>query len=183
MSAVQPKRKAISISEVPPSKKRAVTVQTVEKWKLENEKAIGTASWLQYDKAADRQHVSALQCSVCVKFEESIRSCRNFNPAFIHGSTNLRASSFKEHARTDMYARAMLLLRKEQASDVTEYTPIARVLTMMDSHAEEMLKKKFDVAYVLAKEGITFAKMMHVCQDDAHLPTHGTSQGRPRYWI
>ena len=71
MSAVQPKRNASSISEVPPSKRRAVTVGTVEKWKLENVKAIGTALWLQYDKAADHQHVSALQCSICVKFEES----------------------------------------------------------------------------------------------------------------
>ena len=104
----------------------------MEKWKLENEKAIRTALWLQNDKAADRCHVSALRCSVCVKFEESIRSCRNFNPAFIHGSTNLRESSFKEHARTDMHARAMLLLRKEQASDVTEYAPIARALTTLN---------------------------------------------------
>ena len=135
MSAMQPKRKASSIAEVPPSKKRVFTVQTVEKWKLENEKAIGTALWLQHNKAADRHHVSMLQCSVYVKFEKSIQSCRNFNPAFIHGSTNLRASSFKEHTRTDMHARVMLLLRKEQASDVTEYTPIARALTMMDSHA------------------------------------------------
>ena len=63
-----------------------------------------------------------------------------------------------------MHARAMLLLRKQQASDVMEYAPIARALTTMDSHAEEMLKKKFDAAYVLGNEGITFTKMMPFCQ-------------------
>ena len=83
MSVAQAKRKISSSSEVPPSKKRIVTVQTVEKKKLEYVKAIETASWLQYDKAADRQHVSALRCTVCTKFADCIRNCRNFNPAFI----------------------------------------------------------------------------------------------------
>ena len=46
--------------------------------------------------------------------------------------------------------------------DVTEYAHIARALSTMDSHAEETLKRKFDVAYMLAKEGIAFNKMMPV---------------------
>ena len=79
------------------------------------------------------------------------------------------------HAKTDMYVRAMLLLRNKQALNVTKYAPIARALTTMDSHAEETLKRKLDVAYVLAKEGIAFNKMMPVC------PL--MERGRPRYWI
>ena len=56
------------------------------------------------------------------------------------------------------------LMRKGQASDITEYTPIARALSTMNSHAEETLKRKFDVAYMLAKEGIAFNKIMPVCE-------------------
>ena len=50
-----------------------------------------TSLWLQYNKF-DSCHVSALQCKVCTKFVDRIRSSRNFNSAFINGSTNLWAS-------------------------------------------------------------------------------------------
>ena len=68
MSAVQAKRKATSSSENPPSKKRAVTVQTVEKWKLENDKAIGTALLLQYDNVCEEVYIGV----VSLKREEEI---------------------------------------------------------------------------------------------------------------
>ena len=40
----------------------------------------------------------------------------------------------------------MLLLRKEQSSDVCDYSPIARAFYKMDKTAEGKIKKKFDVA-------------------------------------
>ena len=49
----------------------------------------------------------------------------NYNPAFIEGFKNLRASSFKDHAASEMHMRAMLLLKKEQSSDVRECASIA----------------------------------------------------------
>ena len=48
----------------------------------------------------------------------------NYSNAFICGLKNLRASSFKDHAASDMHAQAMLLLKKQSSSDVPEYTPI-----------------------------------------------------------
>ena len=36
---------------------------------------------------------------------------RNFSPAFIDGSTNIRISNVKNHAITYMHTRALLLLR------------------------------------------------------------------------
>ena len=36
---------------------------------------------------------------------------RNFSPAFIDGSTNIRISNVKNHATTYMHTRAMHLLR------------------------------------------------------------------------
>ena len=41
---------------------------------------------------------------------------RNYHSAFINGTTDVRTSTFKEHARTDMHTRAMSLLKKQQSS-------------------------------------------------------------------
>lgn len=58
----------------------------------------------------------------------------------------------------------MLLLRKEQCSNVCDYAPIARAFYRMDHAVEGKVKIKFDVAYMMAKEGISFLKMKSLCQ-------------------
>ena len=93
---------------------------------------------------------------------------------FIVGSKNLRCSSFKDHAASDMHQRAMLLLKKSQSSDVTEYTSIAKTLSLLDAAAEAMLRKKFDVAYFIGKENLAFAKMPALCELEER---HGVDLG------
>ena len=61
-------------------------------------------------------------------FNEKLQGIRNYNPAFVVGLKNLRVSSYKDHAATDMHKRAMLLSKKQSSSDVTEYAPIATIL-------------------------------------------------------
>ena len=139
-------------------KKRKVTISTVEKRKKESDKAINTTVWLACEKR-DRNHVVSLKCSVCIQFADKIHSCRNFNPAFIEGSQNLRASSFKDHAATDMHKRAIILFHKSRSSDVAEYAPIARALSTLDPDTASKLKRKFEVAYLIYKEGLAFTKM------------------------
>ena len=56
-----------------------------------------------------------------------------------------------------------LYRRKTSSSSVTEYAPIARALCRMDSVVEQRLVRKFEVAYTIAKEGITFTKMTSLC--------------------
>ena len=136
---------------------------TVDKWVLDHDKTLNTTTSLQYEKA-DRHHVALLRCSVCKRFEERIKSSRNFSPAFIEGTSNLRTSSFKDHAKSDMHGRAMHLLRKEQCTSVTDYLPVAQALYRMDQTVERQTKMKFDVAYTIAKEGIAFTKMNSLCQ-------------------
>ncbi len=82
--------------------------------------SLNTVTWLKYEKA-DRYHVALLKCTVCKGFVDKIRGSRNFSPAFVDGSTNLRTSSFKDHAKSDMHSRAMLLLKKEQSSNICDY--------------------------------------------------------------
>ena len=68
----------------------------------------------------------------------------------------------------------MILLRKEQSTDVREYAPIAKALYRMDKVAEETVKRKFDVAYFIAKEGLAFRKSKALCQLEER---HGVALG------
>ena len=112
-------------------KRRTVSIATVDKWILDHDKALNTKTWLQYEKT-DRSHVAKLKCIICKRFVDKVQSSRNFSPAFVDGSTNLRTSSFMDHAKSDMHKRAMLLLKKEQSTDVRDYAPIARSIYRMD---------------------------------------------------
>ncbi len=152
-----------STSDESSTKKRAVTIKTVEKWIVDNDKSLNTATWLKYEKA-DRYNVRLLKCSVCTRFMAKICSSRNYSPAFIDGSTNLRTSSVKDHAKSDMHEKAMILLKKEHSSDVREYAPIARSLHKLDQSAQDKLEKKFDISYMVAKEGMAFLKMKPLCE-------------------
>ena len=76
------------------TKKRTVTAKSVDKWILDHDKDINTATWLQY-KMVDRYHVAKLKCTICMRFMDKIRGSKNFNPAFVDGSTNQRTSSLK----------------------------------------------------------------------------------------
>ena len=63
-----------------------------------------------------------------------------------------------------MHHRAMMLLKRETATDVRSYAPIARSLHHMDKVTEETLKKKFDLAYFMAKADNAFNKMKALSQ-------------------
>ena len=61
----------------------------------------------------------------------------NFNPAYIDGSQNLCASSFKDQAAWSVHERAMLLLKKAQSTAIREYAPIAKLLHKVDGSLEQ----------------------------------------------
>ena len=156
-----------------PRKKRIVTTTTAKKWIAENDKTLNTTSWLQYE-VIDRSYVSSLKCSMCAQVEDKLDGVRNFNRAFIEGSKNLRASAFKDHAHSDMHKRAMHLFKKSQSCSVTDYSPIARAFSSLDPSAEEKMKKRFDIAYWLCKEKLSFSKMTSLCEIEIR---HGVDLG------
>ena len=157
------------------SKRRAVQKKTVQEWISQYDKQFNTAVWLKFD-TVDRTHVSTLRCSVCSQFQKQLESLRNFRPAFIEGTTNVRLSTVKDHAGTDMHARAMLLYKKQRSSSVCEYAPIARSLSRssMDASTRDKTKRKFDVAYLIAKEKLPFTKMASICELEER---HGVGLG------
>ena len=73
---------------------------------------------------------------MCIEFHDKLHGMRNYSNVFIGGSKNLRASSFKDYAASDMHAQA-ILLKKQSSSDVTEYSPIVKALHTLDCNAEE----------------------------------------------
>ena len=65
-----------------------------------------------------------------------------------------------------MHAHAMVLFKKQHARNITEYSPIAAALLhlrLMDETTQARMKRKFDIAYMIAKENMSFTKMKAVC--------------------
>ena len=103
------------------------------KWVAENDRALNTTTWLKFDMA-DRDHVASLRCAVCSQFKDKLVPMRNFRPAFIEVTTSVRTTAFKDHAATDMHAHAMCLFKRQHASSICDYAPIAAALlqSLMD---------------------------------------------------
>ena len=94
---------------VPPTKKRAVFRKTVEKWIEENNRSLNMTVWLKFDSDS-HDHVNTLSCKVCSQSKDKLIGMRNYPPAFVEGTSNVRASSFKDHAVTDMHTHFVWVL-------------------------------------------------------------------------
>jgi hypothetical protein len=102
---------------------------------------------------------------------------KNFTTNFIEGSSNVRISAIKEHAQSDIHKRAMILYKKSASSVPTEYSSIARAFAQssMDSSTRDKIKRKFETAYVIVKENLSFSKMKSICQLEER---HGADLGK-----
>ena len=154
-------------------KKRAVT-KIVEKWISENDQSLHTIRCLRF--VGDREYVTKLKCDVCRKFNDKLMTMRNYRSAFIEGTANVRASTFTDHAATEMHQRAMSLEAREKGASVMEYAPIARAMpdANLSEAAKVKIKKKMDIAYMIAKENLAFTKMEAICKLEER---HGTALG------
>ena len=181
-------RKRVHLPEDPgsansPPAKRLVQRTTVQKWIAQHDKALNTTVWLKFESAAgDREHVAKLICSVCQQFRQKLESSRNYRPAFIKGTANVKLCTVKEHAATAMHERAMLLLKKQSSAPPTSYAPIAKALaqSVMDKATTEQLKRKFDIAYLIAKENLAFTKFPALCNLEKR---HGVDLGSNNYYV
>jgi len=65
-----------------------------------------------------------------------------------------------------MHRWTMALEAKESASTVMGYAPIVRSMAQANlSEADKLrIKKKFDIAYMIAKENLAFTKMGSICE-------------------
>ena len=70
----------------------------MEKWIAENDKSIQTLRWLHFEMLSDQEHMTLLKCDICSRSKDKLVSMRNYRPAFIDGTANIRASMFKDQA-------------------------------------------------------------------------------------
>ena len=94
------------------------------------------------------------------------------------GADSVRTSNIHNYARSEQHTHAMNLLEKERASDAGQSllanAPIALALNTMSHEEKIRLKHKFDIAYFLAIEKLSFHKFPRVCELEAR---HGVSIG------
>ena len=169
-----PSASTSSSSAMTPAKKskRQVTVSMFEKWQRNYDCDHQTLSWLRcnMDKA-DRNLVALLWCSVCRNYQEKICSIKNYSSAWVTGTDNQRTSNVLEHVVYNQHKAAMSHLHTAQAKassePVTSYAPIVRALLMLDKPERARMRCKFDVCYLMAKEGIAFEKFLSLCKLEA----------------
>ena len=108
---------------------------------------------------------SALKCAICIQFNEWLVSLRNYNPAYINGSKNTRTSAFKDHTDKEIHKHAMSLYQKQHSTNMCDYAPITKALLQpsMDKATKHKLKRKSELAYMIAKENLSFKKMKPLC--------------------
>ena len=76
------------------------------------------------------------------------------------GTESVCTSNIRDHAKSDQHTHAMTLLKREHARmsgrDPTSYAPIARALNRVSEAEKDQLRHKFDIAYFMAIEKISF---------------------------
>ena len=63
-------------------KARSLSIHTVQKWIVENEKELATATWLSYEWL-NGYNVATLKCKVCTMYEAKLIGMRYISCAFI----------------------------------------------------------------------------------------------------
>ena len=122
-----------------------------------------TLTWLKCDRDERcRDRVRSLWCSVCKEYQQRISSMKNYSDAWITGSQNQRTSNLLDHVRSEQHKAVMLRHRAAQAratnEPVSSYSPIAQSLLTMEESEGSRMKRKFELSYMMAREGIAFEK-------------------------
>ncbi|XP_066928483.1 zinc finger protein 862-like [Clytia hemisphaerica] len=127
-------------------------IKTLQKWKND-------FSWLNVN------HSQGMTCKLCVKWEKTIESSKNYSEAFVKGSKNYRKSAVAEHEKTTQHDKSKELEEEERCKasgavyrkTVTQNTPvgapIVKGLKKMSNTEKEGLLKLFQIAYLNAYKG------------------------------
>ena len=115
-----------------------------------------------------------MYCQVCLKCEEKIKSCKNYNASFGVACSNFRKSAVSEHSRTEMHRKAEELEKTENAEKLgekhkkkaipAENTPVGesiRNIGKLTENQQERLEKRFRIAYHVALRGRPYIDFVH----------------------
>ena len=80
----------------------------------------------------------------------------------LSASTNHKSSNIVDHGKSEQHTACMAYMRsdstKARNEPVKSYAPIACLLLCMEDSEMEKIKRKFEICYILAREGVTFLK-------------------------
>lgn len=177
-SSSQPKLPATSATA------RTVTPATVKKWMSELAK-YNASEWLTYevDKAGKARN---LKCKFCTEYEPQIKKMPFFSNAFIIGSKNYKKSAVEEHAVNskphqrayELHLKAKNVPLDERANSLSaasaNSSSIVKGIATMDKKDQERTKRKFEVAYMVAKTKAPMTLYPHILNLEK---MHGVDMG------
>lgn len=153
-------------------KSRSLTVETANNWRETSLATYLAKDWLIINADETGKNVASLNCSVCNKYAEQVKSMKQFSHSWaFEGSTNLRLTNAQDHAKGEPHRRALDLSLYEMgktgqerskillshSGDLQQQQITVGISKMMADDFEE-LKIKFDVAYLIAKEELPMSK-------------------------
>ena len=145
--------------------------KTFEKWQVQYNTEHRTLTWLRCDTERGNARVVSLWCEVCRSYERKICSHKNFSKVWINGSGNHRTSNVIDHATSSQHKAAMECLKFNQAKKFQQplaaVAPIVGSLMKLDAGARQRLRRKFDISFVMAREGIPFTKYTPIYELEA----------------
>jgi len=104
--------------------------------------------------------VSLLWCEVCRSYERKICCQKNFSKMWINGSGNHRTSNVIDHATSSQHKAAMKFDQAKKSQQLlAAAAPIVGSLMKLDALSHERLCRKFDISFVMAKEGTKYAPL------------------------
>ena len=155
-------KRARASEEASGTKRRRVVYSTYQKWRQDFDRDHKTVSWLgcETEFSEGKRVVVRLNCSVCSKYKDRIIGRRNYSDRWIVGADSVRTSNIRDHARSDQHGHVISLRVREQAAargeSISSFAPIAAALNSMPDEERATLHRKFDIAYFLAKEKVSF---------------------------
>ncbi|CAB4004512.1 zinc finger 862-like [Paramuricea clavata] len=137
------------------TKKRVLKLATVKRWINEDLAKDNGSIWMHYE-ANKQEHVENLYCKICQKYKEQICTMKDFSYAWINGSKNLKLSiECKRSCKFEVSHSGI---------------PITRKRDIM----KEQIKKKFELAYFVAKKELPFTMYEDLVTLEKH---HGVDIG------
>ena len=84
------------------------------------------------------------------------------------GADSLHTGNIHDHAKTIQHCTAMSLLEKEhtiaRGDGSSTYAPIARAIEKIPVTESTRLRQKFDIAYLVAIEKLSYLKYPSICE-------------------
>ena len=142
------------------AKIRSVTVETIKsKWINKTLASKDGRLWLQFKD--EKGLARYLTFKICSQYVDKIKHMREFREAWVTGSQNYKVSNATDHADSASHKMAMNYYYRDVNVSVvpeSDQTSLDTAFAKGDEKIFEKTKRKFEVAYFIAKEELSSKK-------------------------